>query len=76
MTDEIRAVLYSDVPPSAEQESRFKQFLKNKYEEDVPFEWVEDTSIKEGFQLRVGAEVYDWSRGGIFRRSLRPRSSL
>ena len=36
MTDEIRAVLYSDVPPSAEQESRFKQFLKNKYEEDVP----------------------------------------
>ena len=68
MTDEIRAVLYSDVPPSAEQENRFKQFLKNKYEEDVPFEWVEDTSIKEGFQLRVGAEVYDWSRGGIFRQ--------
>ncbi len=68
MTDEIRAVLYSDVPPSAEQESRFKQFLKNKYEQEVPFEWIEDTSIKEGFQLRVGAEVYDWSRGGVFRQ--------
>ncbi len=68
MTDEIRAVLYSDVPPSAEQESRFRQFLKNKYEQEVPFEWIEDTSIKEGFQLRVGAEVYDWSRGGVFRQ--------
>ena len=68
MTDEIRAVLYSDVPPSAEQESRFKRFLKNKYEQEVPFEWIEDTSIKEGFQLRVGAEVYDWSRGGVFRQ--------
>ena len=68
MTDEIRAVLYSDVPPSAEQESRFKQFLKNKYGQDVPFEWVEETSISEGFQLRVGAEVYDWSREGVFKQ--------
>ena len=68
MTDEIRAVLYSDVPPSQEQERRFKQFLKNKYEKDVPFEWVEDTAFSEGFQLRVGAEVYDWSRDGVFKQ--------
>ena len=68
MTDEIRAVLYSDVPPSPEQERRFKQFLKNKYEKDVPFEWVEDTAFSEGFQLRVGAEVYDWSRDGVFKQ--------
>ncbi len=68
MTEEIRAVLYSDTRPSPEQESRFRQFLKSKYKQDVPFEWVEDTSIKEGFQLRVGAEVYDWSRGGVFKQ--------
>ena len=68
MTDEIRAVLYSDTRPSPEQESRFRQFLNQKYGQDVPFEWTEDTSIKEGFQLRVGAEVYDWSRGGVFKQ--------
>lgn len=68
MTEEIRAVLYSDTRPTLEQEDRFRQFLKKKYEEDVPFEWVEDTAIKEGFQLRVGAEVYDWSRGGVFKQ--------
>lgn len=68
MTEEIRAVLYSDTRPTPEQEDRFRQFLKKKYEEDVPFEWIEDTAIKEGFQLRVGAEVYDWSRGGVFKQ--------
>ncbi|MBQ9814439.1 MAG: F0F1 ATP synthase subunit alpha [Lachnospiraceae bacterium] len=68
MAEVLEAVLYSDVPPSDEQTLRFEKFLKNKYGQDLTLKWVEDPSINAGFKLAVGAEVYDWSRDGLFRQ--------
>lgn len=68
MAEVLEAVLYSDVPPSDEQTLRFEKFLKNKYGQDLSLKWVEDPSINAGFKLAVGAEVYDWSRDGLFRQ--------
>ena len=64
----INAVLYSDVPPNPEQERRFKMFLETKYGPEVSLQWIEDLSLQGGFKLIVGAEVYDWSREGVFRQ--------
>ena len=64
----INAVLYSDVPPNPEQERRFKTFLETKYGPEVSLQWIEDLSLQGGFKLIVGAEVYDWSREGVFRQ--------
>ncbi|MBR2696027.1 MAG: F0F1 ATP synthase subunit alpha [Parasporobacterium sp.] len=68
MTEMINAVLYSDVPPNPEQERRFKTFLETKYGPEVSLQWIEDLSLQGGFKLIVGAEVYDWSREGVFRQ--------
>ena len=68
MTEMINAVLYSDVPPNPEQERRFKMFLETKYGPEVSLQWIEDLSLQGGFKLIVGAEVYDWSREGVFRQ--------
>ena len=75
MEENRKAVLYSDVPPSADQERRFKAFLENKYGPDITFEWQEDRSIGTGFKLTVGAEIYDWSREGLFRQFTEALSS-
>ena len=68
MAEILSAVLYSDAAPSPEQTQRFQSFLKNKYGQDVELTWKEDPEIKAGFKLIVGAEVYDWSRDGLFRQ--------
>ena len=63
-----RAVLYAGAPPDERQRARFSAFLKEKYGEDVALEFRESTLYPGGFRLEVGAEVYDWSLDGRFRR--------
>ncbi len=63
-----KAILFSAVKPNKKQEQRFKTFLKNKYNEDILLEWVEDKSLNNGFKLEVGAEVFDWSDEGRYNQ--------
>ena len=58
------AVLYSSIPPSEVQEAKFKEFLSEKYGEDISLVWKKDDSPKGGFRLKVGSEIYDWSLDG------------
>lgn len=60
------AVLYSNVPPSKEQEQKFIEFLEKEYGEGISLEWKEDLSLRGGFKLEVGDKVYDWSLTGRF----------
>ncbi len=64
----LKVQLYSDIPPTHEQEQRFKQFIKNKYNVDVSVEWIMDPKIKGGFKLKIGTEVFDWSKKGLFKQ--------
>ena len=74
----LNAVLHSAKEPSAEQYERFSQFLTQTYQREVPLAWEKDPSIKEGFQMQVGSDVYDWTLHGRMRqfqdylRQLRP----
>lgn len=60
------ALLRSAVSPSDEQKEKFTAFLAEKYGEPFSVIWEEDSAIKDGFKLIVGAEVYDWSLAGRF----------
>ena len=68
MTDVLRAVLYSDAPPTEEQTLRFNNFLKNRYGQEVTLVWKEDPSVSAGFKLVAGAEMFDWSRDGLYKQ--------
>ena len=68
---ELKAVLLSASAPSFEQEQRFTEFIHRTYGPDVTLEWVRDDSIENGFQLKVGAKVYDWSREGLLEQLTR-----
>ena len=58
------AVLYSNTPPSKEQEKQFVNFLSSKYEEKVSLVWKQRELPEGSFRLKVGSEVYDWSAAG------------
>ena len=62
------ARLYSAVEPSLSAKSRFEKFVQEKYGQDTQFEWVEDSSIQDGFKLEYGNEVYDWTKEGRFEQ--------
>ena len=62
------AVIYSAVEPSKEQKTRFGQFLKKKYNAEVPLKWEKSDAFPGGFRLEVGSDIYDWSVGGRFRQ--------
>lgn len=67
MSNNIRtktAVLYSNTPPSTEQEQKFVEFLKQKYNEDIALIWKKSELSEGGFKLEIGSEVYDWSIDG------------
>ncbi len=67
MTDKIytqTAVLYSNTPPSDEQEKKFIDFLKQRYNEDISLVWKKTDIPEGGFKLEVGSEVFDWSIDG------------
>ncbi|MBQ8001002.1 MAG: F0F1 ATP synthase subunit alpha [Ruminococcus sp.] len=70
------AVLYSNTPPNETQEARFKEFLSQKYKEEISFVWKKDDSLQGGFRLQVGSEMYDWSAEGRLSQFKEVLSSL
>ncbi len=67
MNDKIytkTAVLYSNTPPSDEQEQKFIDFLKQKYNENFSLVWKETDIPEGGFKLEAGSEIFDWSIDG------------
>ena len=65
---EMKAVLLSASAPSFEQEQRFTEFIHREYGPDVSLEWIQDNSIVNGFQLKVGEKIYDWTREGLYEQ--------
>ncbi len=68
----LHALLHCVTPPTARQEKGILAFLRKKYG-SCELEIVNDPSIKGGFVLYAGADVYDWSvKGRVqqLRRSL------
>lgn len=62
---ERKAVLRGVTPPDETQHERLLAFLKRSYGGDFTLEWIQDESIKGGFVLEAGSDVYDWaSRAG------------
>ena len=57
----IQAVIYSNTAPTKEQEKKFVELLSEKYGEEITLDWAEDTSLKDGFRLKVGSKIYNWS---------------
>ena len=64
----LTAVIYSAAEPSESQKARFGQFLKKKYNADIPLKWEKSDAFPGGFRLEVGSDIYDWSVGGRFRQ--------
>lgn len=60
----LTATLLCVTPPDERQEQGIRAFLQKKYGEDVALTIQQDASLKSGFQLHVGSEVYDWSAKG------------
>lgn len=64
----LNAQIRSAVEPSPEQMRRFTEFLARKYRRKVPLHWDQDDSLRSGFRLQVGSDVYDWSLDGRARQ--------
>lgn len=60
----LTATLLCVTPPDEHQEQGIRAFLQKRYGEDVALTIQQDASLKSGFQLHVGSEVYDWSAKG------------
>lgn len=60
----LTATLLCVTPPDERQEQGIRAFLQKKYGEDVALTIQQDSSLKSGFQLHVGSEIYDWSAKG------------
>ena len=60
-TDSLRAVLYSAQSPTLEQGERLLRFLEKRYDQTVTLDWQEEPSIRNGFRLEVGTDIYDWT---------------
>lgn len=64
----VKAVIYSDTPPSPEQLERFTAFVFQKYALNVVPEWEKSDKYAGGFCLVVGEDVYDWSAEGRLKQ--------
>ena len=64
----LTAELRSAKEPNADQKRRFADFLSKKYKRKVPLHWERDDSLRSGFRLQVGSDVYDWSLNGRVRQ--------
>ena len=65
--DAQSAVLLSSAAPTKTQEKRLQAFLQRTYGRELPLIW-EKTEGLQGFQLRVGSDLYDWSLEGRLRQ--------
>ena len=64
----VKAVIYSDTPPSPEQLERFTAFIFQKYALNIVPEWEKSDKYAGGFCLTVGEDVYDWSAEGRLKQ--------
>lgn len=64
----LTAELHSAQEPNTEQKRRFAEFLVKRYKRKVPLHWEQDDSLKSGFRLQVGSDIYDWSLEGRIRQ--------
>ena len=64
----LTAELRSACQPTPEQLQRFEAFLTRTYQRDVPLNWALDESLRSGFRLQVGSDVYDWTPDGRVRQ--------
>ena len=67
MRPEMTATLWSRSEPSPERREKLQAFLDQRYG-PTTLEWVQDESLKGGFRLRVGEDIYDWSVEGRLRQ--------
>jgi len=59
-----KALLRSAAEPTDVQRRRFQEFLERKYDHAVIVTWQRDDSLTQGFRLRLGQDVYNWSLEG------------
>lgn len=59
--DKLTASLRSKLEPSEQEYSKLQAFLLGKYGSNIAIEWVEDSTVLNGFILQVGHDSYDWS---------------
>lgn len=64
-SEKITARLFCQSAPSAEHLERFASFVKRKYGEETELEFVAEPTLKNGFRLEVGENIYDWSKEGL-----------
>lgn len=64
------AILRSQKPAQADHMARLTEFVRQKYGRDVEIVWREDPTVKNGFILTVGSDVYDWSLKGRLQQFL------
>ena len=64
----LSAILRSAREPSQEQLQRFSEFLTRTYEREVPLTWEKDESLRTGFRLQAGSDIYDWTLSGHVRQ--------
>ena len=60
--EKLMAILQSAKAPTDTQHSRLLAFLKRTYGREAELTWERDDSLEKGFRLKVGSDVYDWSR--------------
>ncbi len=63
MTENKTAVIVSDCKPTLEQTERIKTFLRSKYGE-IRLTFTKSDKISNGFVLKVGNDIYDWTQSG------------
>lgn len=67
--EKLTALLRCSEAPSDSQRERLLAFLKEHYGDNVTgLDWEKDDTLRGGFRLQVGADIYDWSREGLLRR--------
>ena len=67
--EKLTALLHCSEAPSDSQRDRLLAFLKERYGDSVTgLDWEKDDTLRGGFRLQVGADIYDWSREGLLRR--------
>ena len=64
MSGKLTAVIWSEKAPDEARRARFIDFIESRYGERAVLEWRFDGSIKNGFRLEVGPDVYDWTVEG------------
>ena len=64
----LTAELRSAKEPSQAQLQRFGDFILRTYQRKIPLRWEQDESLRSGFRLQVGSDIYDWTLEGRVRQ--------